>query len=116
MIRTVSVKEAAELDTPHGVVAKRIYDSEHAQVVHVELKPGEGLKKHVTPVDVVFYVLEGTATVEIGDSCAQVTANTLAESPANGAHRIANDTDALLRFLVIKTPRPTEATMISDQH
>ena len=31
------------------------------------IKPGKSLKKHVTPVDVFFYVLEGNGIVEIGD-------------------------------------------------
>jgi len=43
-----------------------LYDTEHAQAVHIELKPGETLKKHITPVDVFFYVLEGRGVVEIG--------------------------------------------------
>gem|GEM_PF-5712019 len=29
-------------------------------MVHVTLKPGESLKRHVVSVDVLFYVLEGS--------------------------------------------------------
>lgn len=114
MVKTISVNDAMKLETPHGISAKRIHDSEHAQVVHIELMPGEGLIKHVTPVDVVFYILEGEATIEVDDTLVRASADTLVESPANGAHRVANDSNALLRFLVIKTPRPSEpARMIS---
>ena len=44
---------------PHGVGARKIYDTENAVAVHMTIKPGESLKKHITPVDVFFYVLEG---------------------------------------------------------
>ena len=57
----VEVGEAEVTENPHGVEAKRMYDSENAQAVHILLKPGESLKKHITPVDVFFYILEGNA-------------------------------------------------------
>jgi mannose-6-phosphate isomerase-like protein (cupin superfamily) len=109
MVRTINVTDAAEMETPQAMTAKRLHDSEHAQVVHVELAPGEGIRKHTTPVDVVFYILEGRATVEIGDEIVTVDADTLVESPANSAHRVINVEAEPLRFLVIKTPRPTES-------
>jgi hypothetical protein len=52
---------------PHHVDARKVYDSPHAMAVVITLRPGESLKKHVTPVDVFFYVLEGEGVVEIGD-------------------------------------------------
>ena len=76
------------------------------------MKPGESLKKHITPVDVVFYVLEGNGVVEIGDEKMEASADTLIESPAKIPHRWINDSSGLLRFLVIKTPRPSETTKI----
>ena len=67
---------------PHGVDARSISDTENAQVAHITLQPGEALKKHITPVDVVFYVLEGRGVVEIGEERTEVEADTLIESPA----------------------------------
>ena len=75
------------------------------------------MKKHITPVDVFFYVLEGQVTIEIGDE--QVVAgpdtlieDTLIESPAKIPHRLANEGNGTGRILVVKTPRPSEATKI----
>ena len=48
---------------PHNVDARKVYDTEHATAVVITLAPGESLKKHITPVDVFFYVLEGTGIV-----------------------------------------------------
>jgi quercetin dioxygenase-like cupin family protein len=74
------------------------------------LKPGQALKKHITPVDVVVYVLEGKGTAEIGDERREVRADTLIESPARIPHRRINESKGLLRILVVATPRQTEST------
>lgn len=96
----------------HGVDVRGISDTPNAQVVHIALLPGESLKKHITPVDVVFYVLEGTGTVEIGDERQTVGPDTLIESPARIPHRWINDGQKTVRILVVKTPRPHEVTKI----
>ncbi len=59
-----------------------VYDHDHGQAVVISLKKGEGLKKHVTPVDVMFYILEGTGMVEIGDEVKEVGRDMVIESPA----------------------------------
>lgn len=109
-MKAVQVKDVASKPNPHGVDARSLSDTENAQVVHITLQPGEALKKHITPVDVVFYVLQGRGVVEIGEERAQADADTLIESPARIAHRWINESDRPLRILVIKTPRPKEAT------
>jgi quercetin dioxygenase-like cupin family protein len=109
-MKIVQVKEVQSKPNPHGVDARSISDTESAQVVHITLQPGEALKKHITPVDVVFYVLQGQGVVEIGEERAEVVADTLIESPAKIAHRWINESEELLRILVVKAPRPKEAT------
>jgi len=109
-MKIVQVKDVQSKPNPHGVDARSISDTENAQVVHITLQPGEALKKHITPVDVVFYVLEGRGVVEIGKERAEVGVDTLIESPAKIAHRWLNESEGPLRILVIKTPRPKEAT------
>ena len=112
MINVIDYNKAQEAETPHGVSVKKLFDSEHAQVIEINLKPGEGLKKHVTPVDVFFYVLEGTGAVEIGDESAHVSEDMLIESPKGIPHRLVNEGDSDFRFLVVKTPKPTTATRL----
>ena len=109
-MKIVQVKDVLSKPNPHGVDARGISDTENAQVAHITLQPGESLKKHITPVDVVFYVLEGRGVVEIGEERAEVEVDTLIESPAKIVHRWTNESEAPLRILVIKTPRPKEAT------
>jgi len=111
-MKAVVVRDIQSKPNPHGVDARMISDTESAQVVHITLHPGESLKKHITPVDVIFYVLEGRGRVEIGDEQQEAEADTLIESPARIPHRWQNDSDKTLRILVVKTPRPKEATRI----
>jgi len=112
-MQTVEVLKQPVLANPHGVEARKLYDSQHAQVMHITLGPGQSLKKHTTPVDVFFYVLEGTGVVEIGDESREAGPNTLIESPAGGSHCWHNRGDAVLRVLVVKTPRPAENARMS---
>jgi mannose-6-phosphate isomerase-like protein (cupin superfamily) len=106
------MKMASAMPNPHKIKAARVYDSEHAQAVHIALEPGEALKKHITPVDVFFVVLEGRGIVEIGDEKLEVGPDSLIESPARIPHCWYNESDALLRILVVKIPRPKEQTRL----
>jgi mannose-6-phosphate isomerase-like protein (cupin superfamily) len=86
---------------------KVIYDHPEAQAIHILLRPGESLKKHITPVDVFFYVLEGEGAVEIGEETVHVSKDTIIESPKGIPHRLLNDGKNDVRFLVMKAPKPT---------
>ena len=111
-METVNARTAEPTKNPHGVKASMLYDTENAQVVHITLKPGEALKKHKTPVNVFFYVLEGRGVVEIGTDKQEVEADNLVNSPANIPHCWYNESDKDLRVLVIKAPRPTSKAII----
>jgi len=111
-MRIIPVESAPEKTNPHNVDVRLLYDKEHAQVMYIELKVGESLKKHVTPVDVFFFILEGNGIVEIGDESKKVSKDMLIESPARLPHRLINNSEELFRFLVVKTPRPTESTRL----
>jgi len=111
-MKIIDASTAAKSPNPHGVSARNLHETEHVQTVLVTLHPGEALKLHITPVDVFFYVLEGRGIVEIGDEREEISTDTLTVSPARIPHRLLNESDALFRFLVVKTPRPTQTTRI----
>lgn len=106
------VMSAATRPNPHGVESKTIYNHDHGQITHLTILPGQGLKKHITPVDVVFYVVEGQCEVEIGDEAQVVGQDTLVESPANIPHTLRNPGTSPLRVLVMKLPRPTQKSVL----
>jgi mannose-6-phosphate isomerase-like protein (cupin superfamily) len=89
----------------HGVDARNIFDSNDAQVIHMALGEGQSLKSHTTPVDVFFYILEGTGAVEIGDMTQNVEKDTLIDSPKGIPHLLRNTGKGVFRFLVVKLPK-----------
>jgi len=111
-MKMMNAKNITTINKVHHVKAGPIYSTEHAVTVHITLETGERLKPHVTPVDVFFYVLEGTPTIEIGEEREVIGADHLVESPANIRHCIYNDTEQVARILVVKTPRPTTQTRL----
>jgi mannose-6-phosphate isomerase-like protein (cupin superfamily) len=111
-MKITEVEKVVSGPNPHHVDARKIYESPHATAVVITLQPGESLKKHVTPVDVFFYVLEGTGIVEIGDEQKTVGKDILVESPARIPHRWLNESKAVFRVLVVKVPKPTEETRL----
>ncbi len=111
-MKILNAFQAPTPPNPHGVSARPLHDTEHVQVTMVTLEPGEALLRHVTPVDVFFYILEGEGIVEIGDEQAQVHADELIESPAGIPHRLLNEGEEVFRFLVVKTPRQTGRTKV----
>ena len=111
-MKITEVSKVVSGPNPHHVDARKIYDSPHAIAVVITLQPGEALKKHMTPVDVFFYVLEGTGIVEIGDEKKAIGKDTLVESPARIPHRWINESSSVFRVLVVKLPKPTEETKL----
>jgi len=111
-MKITDVAKVVSGPNPHHVDARKVYDSPHAMAVVITLKPGESLKRHMTPVDVFFYVLEGEGIVEIGDERKVAGKDMVVESPARIPHRWINESRAVFRVLVVKVPKPTEETKL----
>lgn len=99
-------------ENPHKIDVREMYNKESAQANIMALKPGESLKPHKTPVDVFFFIIEGTPTVHIGDEIVVCEIDSLIESPAHIVHYISNNSGSLARILVVKAPRPTNQTKV----
>jgi quercetin dioxygenase-like cupin family protein len=106
------VSETKAKETPHKVDARMLYDKDSAQAVHIQLNPGESLKPHITPVDVFFFVIEGTPDVLVGEEKKKVEVNSLVESPKDIVHCIYNNSDKVVRVLVVKAPKPVAKTIV----
>ncbi len=103
------------MDNAHNVDVRNLYDKDEAMINVITLSPGQSLKPHITPVDVVFYVLEGIGIIEIGDERQDVTKDTMIESPKDIKHCWYNASNKSLKFMVVKAPKPKKKTVfISD--
>jgi len=100
---------------PHGIQSVKMYDKDHALIMHLLLKPGENLKPHKTPVDAAFYVLEGSPSILIGNEKLTVEKDDIIESPKNIVHCIYNESDKDARILVMKLPKPLAPAKFSTE-
>lgn len=105
-MKILKVNEQQIVETPHKVDVRKLYDHDSAHAMHITLQPGESLKPHITPVDVFFYILEGTADVRVGDETISVEKDCLVESPKDVVHCLSNSSGSVARILVVKAPRP----------
>ncbi|MCK5155038.1 MAG: cupin domain-containing protein [Spirochaetales bacterium] len=108
------LSEVEIMNNAHGVDARNLYTTNNAMITVITLEPGQSLKRHITPVDVVFYVLQGTGIVEIGDEKLEVTIDTLVESPKDIVHCWYNESSSPLRFMVVKAPKPVKKTVFIE--
>lgn len=99
-------------ETVHKIDARQLYNKDSAQAIHIKLEAGESLKPHITPVDVFFYVLEGSPEILVGEERLTVEEDSLVESPKDIPHCISNNTDKIVRVLVVKAPKPTTKTKL----
>ena len=72
--------------------------------------PGPPLHRHKTLHD-MFYVLEGTLTLRLGDRTVQAGPGSFACVPPGVVHTFRNDTDAPVRLLNFNTPAGWESYM-----
>jgi mannose-6-phosphate isomerase-like protein (cupin superfamily) len=108
IVNALQVPESEDVRKVHNISAYPLHANDHVMATMIVLQPGEAMRLHATPVDVFFYALEGTGVVEIGGERQTIVADMLVDSPARIPHRLMNESNAPFRFLVVKTPRPTE--------
>ena len=111
-MKIIKYQEQQIKDTPHKIDVREMYNKESAHAILIALKSGESLKPHKTPVDVFFFIVEGTPTIHVGDESEVCQADTLVESPADIVHYLSNDSNSLARILVVKAPRPISLTKV----
>ncbi len=111
-VQITKMSEQLPAKNPHKVDVRRVYESEYALSSVITMQPGEKLIRHITPVDVFFYVLEGTGIVEVGKEKETVSADTVIQSPKDIPHCWYNESDSVLRVLVVKVPKPTSNTQL----
>jgi ferredoxin/quercetin dioxygenase-like cupin family protein len=90
----------------NGKYGVKVYSAPEGEIVYMNIEPGAVVERHSTPVNVAFYVLEGTATIEVGDEKKSYPQDYVIDSPKDIPHAVYNETDKLLRILVIKMPKP----------
>ncbi len=102
----MDIIDTNDYKTKEKFVPHKLIHQDEVEVVLLAFKPGQGLKEHTTPVDVFFYVVQGTAEVQVGDQTKQVPEGNIVLSPKDIPHNVRNTSDADAKILVVKTPNP----------
>ena len=84
----------------------KLKQQDEVDVVLLAFQPGQGLKEHTTPVDVFFYVVQGTAEIQVGDVVEQIPEGNIVLSPKDIPHNVRNTSHEDAKILVVKTPSP----------
>jgi mannose-6-phosphate isomerase-like protein (cupin superfamily) len=105
-MRKMGLDEGKILKDDSGVLARAIYSSPEAMIVHITVQPGGFVKPHVTPVDMEFFVLEGRGSFSLGEESTEAGPGILLPSPRGVPHGMKNPGPGILRVLAVKNPRP----------
>ena len=71
------------------------------------LEPGQVQKVHAHEgSDKIYYVLEGSARITVGDEEKEVEAGEMTMAPSGDAHGVVNHTQAKTSMLVFMAPKP----------
>jgi len=87
-----------------GFKAKTIINHKNATIKNLLLNPGAAIPIHYMPVDVTFFILEGTGKITIADTTFSVKPQDIVICPINVAMSVKADDSSALSFLNIKTP------------
>ncbi len=96
-------------ENPRGVQARSLVNRKPIQVMNLVLQPGEVVEEHVTPVDVLFYVVQGKGSMSVGQREVEVKATEMVVSPKNIPHSLRASQKDKFEVLVIKTPNPKKS-------
>jgi len=99
-MKIVELKDAERV--PIHIDARKMCMRPDIELIHLNFTPGETLDKHANPFDVIFYVVEGSGELEIGDGKKLIEKDTAIEVPANVMRGWKNTGTGNLRVLVIK--------------
>ena len=103
-LRKETINHLPAESTPLGGAARRLVDKPELRLVNLELKPGEVVKSHLAPVEVVFIVLAGSGQVLVENETHSLAAGEMLVCPAGTNRSLRADIDQGLNLLVVRAP------------
>jgi quercetin dioxygenase-like cupin family protein len=93
----------APVETPgDGIVSRAIYSDDDVRVVHFSFAAGQQLSDHTAAVPVILEVVEGKATITVGDEVIEGRAGTWMHLPASTPHSVVAGTPLVLLLTLLK--------------
>ncbi|MFO7871748.1 MAG: cupin domain-containing protein [Kiritimatiellia bacterium] len=97
-----AVNLAGAMDYSEGaIVSKTLIESKSGTLTLFAFDAGQGLSEHISPYNATVYILEGEATLIIGDKTVRAGTGEMVVMPANVPHAVqANSPFKMLLILI----------------
>ena len=93
----------APVETPgDGIVSRAIHSDDDVRVVLFSFAPGQQLSDHTAPMPATLEIVEGEATITLGDEVIQGRPGTWLHMPANTPHSVVATTPVTLLLMLLK--------------
>ncbi len=100
MIQIISPENAARVNA--AVKGLIMYSGEKAELIHLQLEPGDSLDLHMNPFDVVFYGLQGEAVLFTSETAYSLKTGDCAFVSSDEERGWRNESDKPFSVLVVK--------------
>jgi len=85
-----------------GIVSRAIYSDDDVRVVHFTFATGQQLSDHTASMPVTLEVVEGEATITLGDDAIDGRPGTWIHMPANTPHSVVAKTPVTMLLTLLK--------------
>jgi quercetin dioxygenase-like cupin family protein len=93
----------APVETPgDGIVSRAIHSDDDSRVVLFSFAPGQQLSDHTAPMPVLLEVIEGEATITMGDDVVEARPGTWIHMPASTPHSVTATTAVTMLLVLLK--------------
>ena len=96
----ISLEEAQPV--PFDLDGRFLYRASNYEIVHITLQPRESIPVHTNPFDVVFFIIEGIATLTIDTETEDLNKNDTIFINQSVNRGLENKTNKVMRLLVFK--------------
>jgi quercetin dioxygenase-like cupin family protein len=85
-----------------GIASRILQNDERSKVVLFGLAAGHEMSLHAAPVPTILYLVEGDATLTLGDETMAVSTRAFTHMPPHLKHAIVADTPVLMLLAMMK--------------
>lgn len=103
-MKVINMEDIEGQINKRGVESKQLLKHDDAQIINLILKPGDEVPPHSVPVNVLFYVVSGSGTIQIGEDEEVVEEKDIVPCPPETEMSLSADQGEEFSVLNVKTP------------
>ncbi|MBS3765268.1 cupin domain-containing protein [Candidatus Bipolaricaulota bacterium] len=103
-MKVIRMEDIERQTNKRGIESKKLLKHDDAQIMNLILQPGDKVPPHSVPVNVFFYVVSGSGTIEIGDDKAVVEERDIVPCSPETEMSLHADQEEEFSVLNVKTP------------